>query len=324
MSFVQFVFNNSAVFDISALQSRIESRLALLNQEGNPVRVVRDTLEQCTMLRIEGTIGGKKHQPKPESVIEAAAAAAAEQIVEGEEERLIRKLLVNTFHYKDPEEAAKIGRYCRQFLNGEEEGESAAGEYGLDDYLDWGPIDGMKLRAGKISEPLKALLQEGQRVNLPGFITFRLQEYMDELKEVVEYAIDEYVMDQQYQEFISLLQYFVYIQETKTAAAHLIHKEGAEFTILDEHMQPIDTSKMEASFTLEMIEKDISFEDMIVSTLISVSPATIYIHTREPDLPVIRTIMQIFESRATICSYCGICRTKLAGNSDSGSPSPLT
>ena len=40
-----------------------------------------------------------------------------------------------------------------------------------------------------------------------------------------------------------------------------------------------------------------NMEDMIVSTLITVSPQQIVIHTRQPELPVMRTLETIFELR---------------------------
>ncbi len=117
---------------------------------------------------------------------------------------------------------------------------------------------------------------------------------MEELHEVIDYAVDEFLMERQYQEFISLLKYFVYIQEAKTPAAHLMHKGGSEFTILNDQLQPIDANQFDSSFSIELLDKDINFEDMIVSTLITVSPEQIYIHTREPDVQIISTISQIF------------------------------
>ncbi|MVO98993.1 putative sporulation protein YtxC [Paenibacillus lutrae] len=323
MSFVTFVFSNSAAFDIMALQHRLDSRLTPFQSKHLHISTTLDHLKDSTELHIHVEQAGKQHVKK-DVLLEAAAEACAEQIVEVEEEKLIRRLLVHSFNYEDEAEIKQIGRYCSQFLNGEATAGSEGDPETYADMLTWEQGDGVQLRRSKISEPLAAYLKETPIINLPGFIAFRLQAYTEEIREVIEYAIDEYVMDRQYQEFISLLQYFVYIQETKTEAAHLIHKGGAEFIILDEHMKPIDTDKLESSFTLEMLEKDISFEDMIVSTLISVSPATIYIHTSEPDLPVIRTITQIFESRTSICSYCSVCRALLAGNSHSGPVIPLT
>ena len=148
---------------------------------------------------------------------------------------------------------------------------------------------------------------------MSGFVRFRLQQYRGELQEIVEYAIDEFLMEKQYQEFISLLQYFVYIQDAEIPFAHLMHKRNHEFSLFDEQMRPIQAEEV-MDFSIDMIGKDANFEDLIVSTLISVAPEKIYIHTREPDLPVIRTIQQIFEDRTMLCLSCSTCSPVLDMN----------
>jgi putative sporulation protein YtxC len=114
-------------------------------------------------------------------------------------------------------------------------------------------------------------------------------------------------MDKQYQEFISLLQYFVYIQDAKIPSAHLMHQGGHQFILLNDQFKPIETTQLDTWFTIEMLDKEVNFEDMIVSTLITVAPQQIYIHTREPEAQIIKTIMQIFEGRFSICDYCRQC-----------------
>ena len=141
-------------------------------------------------------------------------------------------------------------------------------------------------------------------------VRFRLLRYTEHLRGIVEYAIDEYTADKQYEEFISLLKYFVYIQEAKIPAAHLIHRGAHQFDLLNEKMEPIETKQLD-QFVVEMIDKEINYEDMIVSTLITVSPQHVYIHTRNPDMQVIRTIQQIFEDRAAVCTSCPLCRPLL-------------
>ena len=59
----------------------------------------------------------------------------------------------------------------------------------------------------------------------------------------------------------------------------------------------------------EMLETEMNMEDMIVSTLITISPEQIVIHTRQPELPVMRTLETIFELRVQLCSDCGHCRS---------------
>ena len=54
------------------------------------------------------------------------------------------------------------------------------------------------------------------------------------------FAVDEYVMDQQYQEFISLLKYFVRMQEVKLPIVHVLHKGGSEFALYDEQFRVLE------------------------------------------------------------------------------------
>jgi hypothetical protein len=56
-----------------------------------------------------------------------------------------------------------------------------------------------------------------------------------------------------------------------------------------------------------MLETEMNIEDMVISSLISVSPKHITIHTRQPDMQVIRTIETIFDQRVTICERCVSC-----------------
>lgn len=161
-------------------------------------------------------------------------------------------------------------------------------------------------RQAKLASDFTKHMTDHQVMHIDGFITFRLPSYKEELKEVVEYAVEEYIMDKQYQEFITLLQYFVLLQDRKVPAVHIIHKEGSNFMILDEHFQPIEKKKTE-DFVMELLDKDLNYEDMVISSLISISPEKICIHTRTKELQIIRTIQQIFENRTEICERCSVC-----------------
>jgi putative sporulation protein YtxC len=245
-------------------------------------------------VRVEAVMPGFQLQAQGEHIYVRAADAIAGYVLDHWESVVLKDLIVREFHYSDSQDITLIEGYCKQFLFYEAESLISSDEI-------------RRRRLAKIADSVADYLREQTLLVLDGFIRFRLHDYVEEMREVVEYAVDEFVMDRQYQEFISLLKYFVYIQEAKIPAAHLVHKGGHEFLILNDKWEPIDTSTFDASFTLEVLDKDINLEDMIVSTLITVSPQTIYIHTREPDQQVIHTITQIFENRASVCSYCRSC-----------------
>jgi putative sporulation protein YtxC len=223
-------------------------------------------------------------------LVETVAAATAQYMMETHEKDLVRSLIADDYGYDEEDELAAIEAYC----------------WHNPDPVEQAPDPGARKRLALIQEEVTRYLEQHRLLHVEGFIRFRLQRYIDHLREIVEYAIDEYTADKQYEEFISLLKYFVYIQDAKIPVAHLIHKGAHEFALLNDRMEPIETKQLD-QFVVEMIDKEINYEDMIVSTLITVSPQNVYIHTRNPEMQVIKTIKQIFEERATVCTTCPRC-----------------
>jgi putative sporulation protein YtxC len=285
----------------AAFADKLYVRLSLsardLHTAGHPVRFECDSYKNHVTLRCLALLPEFQLNESSSAVYRFAADTMAAFILDEMEQKLLRDIITGHYRYEDEVDVSSIEQYCRQVLDQPEAADLPRSR---------------QRRQHKIADSLFHYLEQHSEMNLIGFIRFRLTDYMNELREVAEYAIDEFIMDQQYQEFISLLKYFVYIQETKIPVAHLMHRGGNEFTLYNEQMNPIDTEQFDG-FTLELLDKEINFEDMIVSTLISVSPQKIVIHTRDPEEQVIKTIMQIFENRAMICTYCKLCGTVLGG-----------
>lgn len=224
------------------------------------------------------------------------------------EEELLRSMISKSNQY-DAETTEIILSYCRQVEN---KGELAT------DPEQQGRQSGKRRQL--LAQELAAYIDHERVLNLGGFFRFRPGRYRTELRDLLEYAVDEYLMDQQYKEFITLLQYFVYSQKPKIPVAHIMHKGGHEFMLLDEQLKPIETEHLDTTFRVEFLDKDYNLEDFIVSTLVTIAPERIYIHTRDQELPVIKTIMQIFESQAELCSYCSDCSPILDGMSHKTQP----
>jgi putative sporulation protein YtxC len=240
----------------------------------------------------------KEHGP---SLYEAAADAIADFIIAEMEYAILASIIRRKCRNHTAADLAAIERYCYDMINGKEwEGLGSK-------FLD----ADRRRRQNKIAADTEQFLQEHTDVHLGGLTTFRLHAYRQELAEIVDYALDEYVLDKQYQEFISLLKYFVFLQDTKTPMVHLLHKGGHEFMLLDERFEPLDHAPPSDRIVAEMLETEMNIEDMVVSSLISVSPEKITIHTRQADTQVIRTIETIFDQRVTICEHCAGCNPNL-------------
>jgi putative sporulation protein YtxC len=221
-----------------------------------------------------------------------AARPLAKVIIEAYEAELIDRCVIKEMGQDDAEGVAVVRSQCDQLLAPHPD------EAGVGNFFD--------RRVSKLANTIASYLAEDPFMHVEGFLRFRAESYVEELRDTVSYAVDEWMMERQYQEFISLLKYFVYIQEAKIPAAHVVHHGNHDFTLLDETMMAIDTKQMD-QFVVELIDKDINYEDVIVSTLISVSPGKLFVHTRTPEQQVIKTILTIFEGRAELCTNCQVC-----------------
>lgn len=158
-----------------------------------------------------------------------------------------------------------------------------------------------------IAAELLDYLQERASVHLEGYITFRLDKYWEELTEAAEAAVDEFVVDRQYREFVGLLNEFVSLQEPRLPGIHLVLTAAGEFVICDEAFRPMTADDLE-DMAAELPNVELNVEDMIVSSLLALSPQSITLHVRDPEQPVVQTIEAIFDERLTVCIGCPSCR----------------
>jgi putative sporulation protein YtxC len=215
-------------------------------------------------------------------------------IVNHKESLIIRKILLKQHSTYEEHELGEIMQYCKQVLIDTE---------ACLDSLDQG-------RCSMISNQLVIYLQSNSHLDVEGFVHFRLKKYMNDLQDAVDDARNEFLLNEQYQEFIALLKYFVYFQDAKIPEVHLIHQGNNKFQLLDGDLRQLDISESR-DVIVETIDRELNYEDMVVSALISASPKQIHIHTRDPETQSIKTIQQIFEGRTLICTCCKLCKPSL-------------
>lgn len=235
--------------------------------------------------------GFKESLPR---MYEIMASGLADYIIDQKEKDYLERILTRECVNMETDELERVKLICEPLLKSRCESDQGTRER----------------RHAKLTEGLIEGMKEIPVIHLEGALHFRLQNYKNELHEIVEYALDEFYMDRQYEEFMSLLKYFVYFQETKVPLVHVVHRDKHEFVLYDEYMRPMLLPPDEG-VTMEMpgIELEMQVEDMIISRLISISPKKMKLHTKTHDFPVIRSITQIFEDRVEICQCCSLCRT---------------
>lgn len=218
------------------------------------------------------------------------ASAIAKYIVGVREPEIIKSMLYKDGITKEEEELEQIYKSCMQLLADTLENQRSR-----------------RIRIDKVTTACLDYLKQHRLLHLEGFIAFWLKEYTNLLHETLEYAMEEYVLDRQYEEFIGLLQYFVYFQEPLTPVLHLIHEQGNEFNILNEHFNEVNVNYVQG-VVARIADQELEMEDAIVSTLITLSPERIVLHTSDPEAVIISTIRRIFGQRVELCTGCTTCQ----------------
>lgn len=149
-------------------------------------------------------------------------------------------------------------------------------------------------------------LSNNKNIILTGFINFRLKKYYSIIEEVVDSAVNKFVIEKEYNEFITLLKLYISSQPSNIKTVHLIYLDNYSL-LLDENKNIININ--DEIFTAKYLS-DISFSsnDYILNTLLSLLPNKIFIHLINNNIDeFINTLQLAFENKVQICTDCDIC-----------------
>lgn len=166
-------------------------------------------------------------------------------------------------------------------------------------------LDHAESQRAKIYKKVYEYLELEESLNLGGFIRFRLKEYVQLLKESTETAIDEYLEEKQYKEFVQLLRHFISIQEAQCELIHVVSGENQEFLLYDKNEQPVILPQLDhLQLSEEQSNRD---EDFLISALMTLAPKRIILHSLENQQLLMQTLVSLYGERITQCSACSHC-----------------
>lgn len=146
---------------------------------------------------------------------------------------------------------------------------------------------------------------ENKSVYLDGFVNFRLYKYIELLDEIVDLSVNAFIIEREYNEFISLLKLYIDSKESSIDLIHLIYMNNESILIDDEkNIISVDKNILNAAYL-----SDISFSsnDFTLNTLLSILPQKIIIHIIDKEDEFINTLKLIFGNKVSICNDCSIC-----------------
>lgn len=152
----------------------------------------------------------------------------------------------------------------------------------------------------------KNYLYNNRNIFLNGFVNFRLNKYYEILNSVVDNAVNGFILEKEYQEFISLMRLYINSRKFGTSVVHIVYSK--DFTILlDENKNIIENSKT-MSNTKFLSDISFSTNDHTLNILLELLPQKIYIHLIDNIIDeFINTLSLIFENRINYCTECNIC-----------------
>ena len=208
-------------------------------------------------------------------------------VIDELEEGFLKDILLQNYFYFNSQEREKILTFCFDLF--------------ADDYSSTFDKKFQLLYNG-----FNSFIKNNKTIYLDGFIYFRLKSYFSLLDEVVNNAVNHYLIEKEYMEFISLLKLYINSQNNNSNIVHLIYK-NSDSILLDENKNIILNS--EELFNAKYLS-DISFSsnDIALNSLLNLLPKKIYIHlVDKKEDEFINTLQLIFENRVSICLNCELC-----------------
>ena len=204
------------------------------------------------------------------------------------EKNIIKRIINSDFCYFDSVEKSCIYENCLEILD----------EKDTKDFV---------MRKENVFSCLYEYISNYKFFILDGFVNFRLFEYTSILSEVVDIAVNKFIIDKEYKEFIGLLQGYISSQDSKTDEIHVIYSKS-EPILLDKKENILVYNK---DFSHPKYLSDISFSsnDYCLNALLNLLPKKIILHLLVDEDEFVTTLKLIFGKRLMVCKECNICRT---------------
>lgn len=213
-----------------------------------------------------------------------ASELISNSIIKFYEEKILNRIINSNYFYFDDYERKIILENCKELCKAE-----------------------FEEKKEKLYMAIEEYIKENKSIVLDGIVNFRIKEYIKVLDNIVDMAVNQYIIEKEYTEFINLLKIYVNTTDASVNILHLIYTNG-ESILLDEekNMVPLSENIFNAKYL-----SDITFSsnDYALNTLLSILPKKLEIHLIDEEDEFINTLKLIFEDRMYICKDCNICKT---------------
>lgn len=211
-------------------------------------------------------------------------------IVQTYEKKWIHELLETKFHYSDVEERNALMLITCSIMDGKKP--------------DLPQMNHLPSRKRLIEEAIIDLLREGVSglsFRFDSFLQFRLKTYRECLLTYVEMAIDEYKLEQDYQNLIENLRAFVDRKKPVIQKILVVYDKKPMF--FDKDFTRIDDEKIQhAVRSSYLFLGNTVIEPLLLQPLLALAPSRIELYTKVEEFGILYTLKNIFQERLSVYS----------------------
>jgi putative sporulation protein YtxC len=292
------VFSIGAVKPLEAIRTLLYHEVSLWQSKGIQIRLRESLVGNLLLFRCETLKPYDQPSEEALKVLKSSVARGLTNIIIEDYERLlVQRLVDENYAYLASADREIVKATILMKLDG----------FGHDDskYA----VTDKRQRKSRIWAKLTEYLEMEDVIILEGFITFRLKSYLDELYDLVEKTVEDHLIDREYKEFIRLLKYFMSKQKVKSATVNVVRRKDG-FSILDSNLNPVEG---EVGNFLKFPPKgiDLCDDDLIVSAVVTLSPANVVWHGPEESSPCYDLLKSLLENNFTVCSGCSLEETHI-------------
>lgn len=158
----------------------------------------------------------------------------------------------------------------------------------------------------EIRKELIDFLLENNSLMIDGYLNFRSKSFRELVAKAIELVLGEFQLEVEYNEFVETLKLLIESQTSEVELVNIVFKDN-KYELLDSEFNPINNDHI--SIALAGIDEDnANKEDVLLSTIIALSPKNVVIHLgdrKKSDL--IYILEEVFEDRIEICRRCKYC-----------------
>ncbi len=221
--------------------------------------------------------------------IDAFVRDAAETIINNYEKPLVKKLISE--HYKSLSDEEKNIIFCTvcDCLDSD--------EYTVNEKL------------AVIESELKDYFTEFRNINIEGFVSFRLEKYIDILVDIISAVLEEKLAAEERAEFCGVMRGYLEMQVSVYDYLEVIVFKD-KFKLLNEDNEDITKEAITSCFS-NNVGMFFRADDLLLNLLIITAPKKVVLHKGDvnPHTELYEVLNGIFGSRISVCSGCKLCNT---------------